>query len=88
MRRDFPITGGGCKALIPNKWYHERQFPNSENHPCPFKARLDGFCDRHHPKKLHAVLMCQKVKLTNKLATVEAQLAKIETAAGSGNPTL
>jgi len=87
MRRDYPITGGGCKARIQNKWFHERQFPGTTDHPCPFKPRRDGYCFRHHPSDRRRTLECRKVKLEAALAKVNTELAAIEPADGPGNPS-
>lgn len=76
-----------CIARVANKWYHERKFPGTKDHACPFNAKRDGYCFRHHPQDRKRVLECKRVKLESQLAQVNAELAAVEPAEGAGNPS-
>lgn len=76
-----------CKAVVENKWFHQRHYPGTTHHPCPFNAKRDGYCFRHHPADRARVLECRRVKLEAQLAAVNAELAVIGPSEGAENPS-
>lgn len=76
-----------CRARVVNKWFHEKDYPGTTDHPCPFKAKRDGYCFRHHPSDRRRTLECKRVKVVAQLAKVDAELAAIGPVDGEGNPS-
>jgi hypothetical protein len=66
-----------CRAMVPNQWYHFREYPGTKEHPCPFKARKDGWCNRHHPSVTVPVLNKKVERLKKQLAIAESELADL-----------
>jgi len=78
-----------CCARVPNKWYHtERDGFTGPDHPCPFKARKDGYCDRHHPHNLLPILRAKHARLSSSLAEVEAAIARLPEMPTDENPVV
>ena len=82
------MTVSRCLARIPNThWFHREKFPGQTDRPCSFKAKRDGYCFRHHPSDLKRTLECRRVRLTEQLAAVDAELARITPPDLPGNPS-
>jgi hypothetical protein len=73
------MTRFKCRARIPNKWYDEKKWGGEPDrcHPCPFKAILDGYCERHHPEALLLTLERKEAALAEELADVRQRLEAI-----------
>lgn len=52
-----------CLARVVNKWFHKPEFPGATDHACPFKAKRDGYCFRHHPSDTKRTLECKVTRL-------------------------
>lgn len=67
-----------CRARVPNQWHHrEHDGLTGPDHPCPNRAKRDGYCCRHHPENLHVTLIARQAKLKTALAEVESKLANL-----------